>query len=243
MDRGGLVGSDGPTHHGVFDLSYLATVPNVTVAAPKDGNELRAMLHHTIDHDLPGVIGIRYPREIVPMPMRSEIDSIDWGTWEYLTEPDRETVVLAVGTMVHEMNLAMRALEQHGIHLTLVNARFVKPFDTAILKHVRDTARTVITVEENSLRGGFGEAIARYLLDNGYQGTFKSLGIPDRFITHGSRSELLRELDLDAEGLAKTVRALIEHHEKHEGGLLHKLGLRKNGNSRKKDSADIAARH
>ncbi len=243
MDRGGLVGSDGPTHHGVFDLSYLAAVPNVTVAAPKDGNELRTMLHHTIDHDLPGVIGIRYPREIVPTPMRSEIDTIDWGTWEYLTERDRETVVLAVGTMVHEMNLAMRTLEQQGIHLTLVNARFVKPFDTEMLKHVRETARTIITVEENSLRGGFGEAIARYLLDNGYQGTFKALGIPDRFITHGSRSDLLRELELDADALARKVRSLLEHHEKHEGGLLHKLGLRKNGNSRKKDSADIAAGH
>ena len=242
MDRGGLVGNDGPTHHGVFDLSYLAAVPNVTVAAPKDGNELRAMLHYTIDHDLDGVTAIRYPRDTIPSAIKGKIDSIEWGKWEWLTPPG-DTVLLAVGAMVTEAMKAYESLIEVHPGLAVVNARFVKPMDEAFLDKIRTDARLIVTVEENSLRGGFGQAVAEYLLSHGYQGRFRAMGIGDSFVTHGTRAELLREVGLDADAIRRTVEDLVAPAGRHEGGLLRKLGLRKNSDGKKKNRADLTAPH
>ncbi|PWB72403.1 1-deoxy-D-xylulose-5-phosphate synthase, partial [candidate division GN15 bacterium] len=208
MDRAGLVGDDGPTHHGVFDIAYLSTVPNLTLAAPKDGNELRAMLHHTLEHHTRGIIAIRYPRDVVPSPMTDEIDTIQWGTWEWLTEPGK-VVLLAVGTMVtHALDAAER-LAQKGIDVSVVNARFVKPFDNMKLEQIRRDARVIVTVEEGAQRGGFGQAIAEYLLSSGYNGKFKPLAIPDSFVTHGSRAQLLKDVGLDADGIFRSIDSFI----------------------------------
>ena len=233
MDRGGLVGNDGPTHHGVFDLTYLSTVPNVVVAAPKDGNELRAMMHHTIDNPVDGVVAIRYPRDSVPTAMTDDYEKIEWGTWEWLTEPG-DTVVLAVGSMVTVAMKVKELLSEKGIELAVVNARFVKPFDTALLEQVGRDAHLVVTLEENALRGGFGQAVADYLNESGYKGRIKAVGIPDSFVTHGSRSELFRELGLDAESVADTIKNLVYNEHKTAAGLLQKLVFRKNGLSKKK---------
>ncbi|MEA2031155.1 MAG: 1-deoxy-D-xylulose-5-phosphate synthase [candidate division Zixibacteria bacterium] len=231
LDRAGLVGDDGPTHHGVFDLSYLSMIPDVTIAAPKDGNELRAMMHYTIDNELSGPVAIRYPRAAIPCEMRKEIDKIEWGKWEQLTSKS-EIVVLAVGTMVELMQRVAEVLAEKDISLTVVNARFVKPFDEEMLKEITSWAHVILTVEENQLCGGFGEAIASYLITNGYTGHFKSFGLPDRFITHGARDLLLKEVGLDVDSIATTIEELFSHKE--GGRLLRRLFLHRNSNNKKK---------
>ncbi len=235
MDRGGLVGSDGPTHHGAFDLTYMATIPNTTVLAPKDGNELRAMLHHTIKNDVTGVIAIRYPRGKVPSQVEAAPGTIEWGTWEWLTPPG-DTVLLAVGAMVQPAMEAAELLLEKGINVGVVNARFVKPMDLDFLAKVQASAGAVLTVEENSLRGGFGQAVAEYLLSEKYQGDFKALGLPDKFVTHGTQDELRSELGLDAAGIAASVEAVLTGRSGTEGGLIERLGLRKGSSSKKKIS-------
>ncbi len=245
MDRAGLVGSDGPTHHGAFDLAYLSSVPNVTIAAPKDGNELRAMLHYTADNELSGITAIRYPRAPVPGPMTDDIPPIDWGTWEWLTDPS-PVVVLAVGSMVVPSLEAAGKLAEDRIRVGVVNARFVKPFDFTILEKVRREAEVIVTVEEGVMRGGFGQAVAAYLLEKGFNGKFRSLGLPDRFVMHGERKELLRETELDTAGLIKVLSPLVDGSSRdqktaHNGGLLQKLVLERHDDHQKSVDSDIPA--
>jgi len=232
MDRSGLVGDDGPTHHGAFDLSYLSMIPDLTIAVPRDGNELRAMLHYTVDQELPGPVAIRYPRDSVPTDMVDEVQDIEWGKWEALTSMG-EIAVLAVGTMVAHAQQAAEILSDKGIDLSIVNARFVKPLDLVMLSRVKETASFILTIEENALRGGFGQAVADFLLTHGYTGRFKALGIPDRFIMHGSRTLLLKEIGLDPDSITATIEAFVSDGAKHIG-FLHKLIFRKNGNAKKK---------
>ncbi len=236
MDRGGLVGDDGPTHHGVFDLSFLPFTPNLTFAVPKDGNELRAMLHYTIDNELPGPVALRYPRDTIPTEMSKEIPPIEWGKWE-APETVKDIVVLAVGSMVSQVYKAAKLLAPQGIDLTVVNARFIKPLDIEMLSHIKEKASHIITIEENALRGGFGQAIAEFLLEKGYTGKFKALGIPDRFITHGDRSLLLKEVGLDPEGIAASIEHLVADSTKSSSNFFQKLIFRKNGSGKRKTAA------
>ncbi len=226
MDRAGLVGNDGPTHHGVFDLCYLNAIPGVTVCAPKDGNELRAMLHYTTDATFDGPVAIRYPRASIPAEIRTQIDRIEWGTWEYLT-PMNEVVVLAVGTMVDQSQKALTVLGDDSEKVCLVNARFVKPFDEKTLSDILDHAKAVITIEEGQVRGGFGESILAYLVQHGFDGPIKTMGIADQFVTHGGRDDLLKEVSLDVDSVAETIAAMVRNTGSR--GLLRKLGLRRNG--------------
>ncbi len=240
LDRAGLVGNDGPTHHGVFDIGFLSSIPGLVLAAPKDGNEFRAMLHHTVDHPLTGPLAIRYPRATVPTAMRPEIDSIAWGTWEYIT-PLNDIVVLAVGTMVTQAQQALSKMTEAGGRVCVVNARFVKPWDEAMLVEVAEHAKTIVTMEEGQLRGGFGESIGSWLLSRGWEGQFKTIGLPDRFVTHGTQTELYKELGLDPEAIAAVLDGLAKPHG---GGFLHKLGLRrngKNGHSKRKGEEILSA--
>ncbi len=236
MDRAGLVGEDGPTHHGAFDLSYLGNVPNLTVAAPADGNELRSLLHYTIGHELPGPVALRYPRAEVPTDITAEVAEIEWGKWE-LQSPLSDTVILATGSMVSASKQAAEMLTEQGLAVAVVNARFVKPFDSEMLQHAIGVARAIVTVEENSLRGGFGQTVGGFLLDHGYQGRFKALGLPDRYVTHGNRALLLKELGLDAAGLAREVAGIVAPGDKEGRGFLQKLMFRRNGVGRKKAMA------
>jgi 1-deoxy-D-xylulose-5-phosphate synthase len=236
MDRAGLVGDDGPTHHGVFDLAYFSTVPNFTIAAPRDGNEFRGMLHYTAAHDLPGPVALRYPRDSVPTDMVDAVPAIEWGKWELLT-PQSEIVVLAVGSMVAAAIGARALLAEKHVDVAVVNARFVKPLDIDLLSQIRENAAIVVTVEEGQLRGGFGQAVADYLLSHDYRGRFRSMGIPDRFVTHGDRSLLLRELDLDAEGISTAISTLVGQNQKN-GGIFNRLRLRRNGHARRQEAAD-----
>ncbi|RKX25111.1 MAG: 1-deoxy-D-xylulose-5-phosphate synthase [Candidatus Zixiibacteriota bacterium] len=241
MDRAGLVGNDGPTHHGAYDISYLSAVPNITIAAPRDGNELRAMLHHTAENSMQGVTAIRFPRDAVPIPMEDEVRAIDWGRWKWLTDP-AGVVILAVGSMVNSALRAREELTEKGLTVALINARFVKPLDQEMLETVLKQARLVVTVEEGALPGGFGQAVAEYLLRNNFGGKLRSLGIPDRFITHGSREELLREIGLDSHSIAHTMAQFIEENrdllaskKPTNGRLFQNLTFRRNGKNGKRN--------
>lgn len=232
IDRAGLVGEDGPTHHGVFDLSYLSAVPNLTLAAPKDGDELRSMLHYTCDNELDGPVAIRFPRAPIPYALSDKPAALDWGRWETCT-PLGDTVVLAVGTMVTTALEAKEILADRGIELSVVNARFIQPLDLDCLDKVRESAKRILTLEENVLRGGFGQTIGAYLMSHGYRGGFKAMGIPDRFVTHGARASLLKEINLDTESVADSIANLVQPDESN-GGFLHKLIFRRNEAARKK---------
>lgn len=235
MDRAGLVGNDGPTHHGVFDIAYLSTIPNLTICAPKDGNELRAMLHYTVNNKLAGIIAVRYPRDTVPTPMEETVLSIDWGTWEWLS-PVSETIIIAVGTMVEESMRAARILSEQGIQVSVVNARFIKPWDEGILMQIKNKARHIVTIEEGSILGGFGQAIGARLLSDRYGGKFLTLGTPDRFVTHGSRSELLKEVGLDANGIALSISKILTDEARQSTGIFQRLVFRRNGMVGKRDA-------
>jgi 1-deoxy-D-xylulose-5-phosphate synthase len=236
VDRAGLVGEDGPTHHGAFDLSYLCAVPNLTVAAPKDGDELRSMLRYTIDNELNGPVAIRFPRAPIPCELSEEPPALDWGRWEICSSLT-EIVVFAVGTMVTTALEAKKMLAERGIDLTVVNARFVQPLDFDCLDKIRKSSKYILTMEENVLRGGFGEAIGAYLMSNGYRGGFKALGIPDRFVTHGARASLLKEINLDTESVADNIANLVQPAESN-GGFLNKLRFRHNESDQKKIIAE-----
>ncbi len=212
MDRAGLAGADGPTHHGTFDINYMLSVPGMTVTAPKDGSEMLALLRLGVNH-LEGPFSIRWPRDSVPEPVPhiSEIPPVAYGTWEVLRE-GRGVAVLAVGTMVREAMKAAQALEEEGIDATVVNCRFLKPYDTQVLRGLLSSHDLLLTVEEGAIVNGFGAFLAREMEEMPEAGGVKvrSMGIPDRFVAHGGRGELLREIDLDALGIQNRVRAMVK---------------------------------
>ncbi|MBK34760.1 MAG: 1-deoxy-D-xylulose-5-phosphate synthase [Gemmatimonadetes bacterium] len=207
LDRAGLVGEDGPTHHGGIDLSYLMCVPNMIVAAPKDADELRDLIYTAIQQsDKP--FAIRYPRDSVPKPATDGrvLETLPIGSWETLAE-GHKVAVLATGTMVEQSRQALAALMDTGIDATLVNARFVKPMDLTRLVAIAETHDLVVTVEENAIEGGFGASVASYLGDRLRPNQrIVNLGLPDRFVEHGPRKMLLDEVGLSSEGIAMSVR-------------------------------------
>ncbi len=213
LDRGGLVGADGPTHHGVFDLSYLRHLPNMVVAAPKDEVELRDMFFSALSYKCP--VAIRYPRGTCPgSGLEGEVSDIPKGQAEVLREgPD--VTIIAIGVMVYPALEAALMLEKSGINAGVINARFVKPLDEECILKLAGATGKVLTVEENALQGGFGSAVLELISDSGLGGAciVKRLGIPDRFIEHGTQAELRSELGLTATGIEKAVRDLFESGE------------------------------
>ncbi len=212
MDRAGIAGADGPTHHGTFDINYMLTVPGMTVTAPKDGAEMLALLRMGVNHGK-GPVSIRWPRAAVPaeVPHMSEIPEVEYGTWEVLRE-GKEVAILAVGTMVLESLKAAEALVETGIEATVVNCRFLKPLDMEVLRGLLATHSRLLTVEEGAVVNGFGAFLARELSEipeaAGVQ--IRTHGIPDEFVVHGARAELLREIELDARGIEGRVRSMVE---------------------------------
>ena len=206
MDRAGLVGADGPTHHGDFDLSYLTCVPNMIVAAPKDGDELRDLLYTAVQQ-VDNPFAIRYPRGNVHTPLSGrDPEVLKIGSWEALAEGE-DVVFLAVGTMVDHARQAREKLLDDGISAAVINCRFVKPMDLAMLDDLSDRYRALITLEENTVEGGFGAAVARYLGDRLRDGQrVYTLGIPDRFFQHGSQGDLRDEAGLSPDAIAATAR-------------------------------------
>jgi 1-deoxy-D-xylulose-5-phosphate synthase len=207
LDRAGLVGEDGPTHHGAFDLSYLGCIPGMVVAAPKDAKELEDLLYTALRQHQ-GPFAIRYPRDAIPESRRpnGEFHEIPVGSWETL-ESGQEVLVLAVGSMVEAALRAAGELAPAGIHPTVVNARFVQPLDEGLLGDLVPRHRLVVTVEENVLEGGFGAKVARWVHDHlpDAEPQWLHLGIPPRFVEHGPRRKLLEMVGLDAAGIRRRI--------------------------------------
>jgi 1-deoxy-D-xylulose-5-phosphate synthase len=205
IDRAGLVGADGPTHHGAFDLSYLRPVPNWVIMAPKDGSELKNMLHTAVNWGR-GPIAIRYPRCAIPDELKSGLEPIEVGSWETLRKGS-DLAILAVGSMVYPALQAASELQREGIAVEVINARFIKPLDERMLDSIFGRFDKIITVEENALAGGFGSTVLEFVEARGITGVgIKRLGIPDKFIEHGARDKLLADLGLDKDGIITTVR-------------------------------------
>jgi len=212
IDRGGLVGEDGPTHHGVFDLSYLRSMPNMVIMAPKDENELRHMLKSAINYDN-GPVSIRYPRgEGCGVTVDDELRTLSIPSWEIIRQ-GRDIAILATGSSVYPSVVASDLLCSKGIGVTIVNARFIKPIDGDLLETIALNHRYLVTVEENALMGGFGSAILEYLSDKGIGNNFiKRIGLPDRFIEHGSQDLLRSKYGLAPEKITDTIMTFV--HEK-----------------------------
>jgi 1-deoxy-D-xylulose-5-phosphate synthase len=210
LDRAGVVGADGPTHHGVLDLAYLRCVPGMVVAAPRDGNELKDLLWTALGHD--GPFALRFPRDNVPAgydPKRPP-RPVPVGSWEVLEEGS-DAVILAVGTMVQTALEARDRLAKRGIGASVVNCRFVKPLDEALLARLRREHAALVTVEEGNLPGGFGDAVLERLQADGQPVTgVVRLGLPDAFVPHGTREELLEEVGLTAAHLEAVVVSALE---------------------------------
>jgi 1-deoxy-D-xylulose-5-phosphate synthase len=209
LDRAGVVGSDGPTHHGAFDLSYLRHLPNMTLMAPKDENELQHMLATAVNLGTP--VTMRYPRgNGYGVPLDQTLKQLDIGKAEQLRSGS-DGALLALGSMVvPALEAATLLAEQHGINLTVVNARFVKPLDEALIIELANRHGVLITLEENVLQGGFGTAVLELLEQHEQSGTrVLRLGYPDKPIPQGEQHELRVMLGLDPAGIAASVRAFL----------------------------------
>lgn len=212
LDRGGLVGADGPTHHGVFDLSYLRMIPGMTIMAPKDESELRDMLYTATLYDK-GPIALRYPRgNGIGVPLKPGFDLLPIGKSETLRS-GHHVAILAIGAMVQPALKAADILENEGITCEVVNMRFVKPLDGPLIDSVAARFKFIVTLEDNVVSGGFGSAVAEYLAAQGITDTrLKIHGVPDRFVDQGTPAELQRDLMLDPPGIATIVRGFLAAH-------------------------------
>src|SRR5471032_1116357 len=207
LDRAGLVGEDGPTHHGVFDFAYSRIIPNFVVMAPADENELQHMLKTALSHNLPSVI--RYPRgpgEGVPLDSEFRILPVGRGV---VLKPGQEVYLLGIGAMVHPCLKAAQIIEKEGIPCGVVNMRFVKPIDVALLNQLLKQTRNFVTVEDHVLPGGFGSAVMEAM--EGTDARIHRIGIPDKFIEHGPQNVLRDMVGLSAEKIAKSTLEFIKN--------------------------------
>lgn len=205
LDRGGLVGEDGPTHHGVFDYSYLRMIPNMTVMAPKDENELQHMLYSATTYGCP--VAVRYPRGAGKGAfMESTFQKLERGKAEVLSYGE-DILLIAVGSMVYPAVNIAKKLEEEGRSVCVINARFVKPLDKdLLLEKIRD-CKYIVTLEENVLAGGFGSAVLEMMTENAlFDKKVRCIGIPDEFVTQGSVDILKEQLDLDEEGILEQIK-------------------------------------
>lgn len=209
IDRAGVVGEDGPTHHGVFDLSYLRSIPNMVLMAPKDENELRHMLKSAFEYNAP--VAVRYPRgRGVGVKMDKELTVLPLGKAELLKK-GVDLAIIAIGSMVYPALLAAEKLTFEGIEAAVVNARFIKPLDEELILQVAKDCGAVLTVEENVEAGGFGSAVMELINNSGIPKVkVKIKGLPDKFIEHGTLSQLKEKYALDADGIVEQARSLLE---------------------------------
>ncbi len=208
IDRAGVVGEDGPTHHGCFDLSYLRGVPGMTIMVPRDESMLRDMLY-TASLYKAGPAAIRYPRGAgVGVPLKTGFDEVQIGKAEILREGS-EIAILGVGPALHECLEAAEMLEQEGIHLTVIDLRFVKPLDRELILSIAESHSYLLTVEENAIEGGLGSRVLELLSKLDAPPKVRRMGIPDRFIDQGPRRHLLKNLGLSAEGIVQTVQEMF----------------------------------
>ena len=209
IDRAGLVGEDGTTHQGAFDLSYLLHIPHIIVSAPKDGNELKNLMFTALKHE-GGPFAIRYPKAVAePYDPDEEPKEIEVGRWEVL-KSGKDVAILAVGSMIPAALDVSDLLKAKGIDCEIVNARFLKPADEEYLSGRIASFGSVVVIEENSVIGGFGSYIRQLLAERGMRQRFLSIGIPDRFITHGKRPLLFDEIGLTPSQMAEKIKEFLK---------------------------------
>jgi len=210
MDRAGLVGEDGETHAGLYDIAYMLAVPNMTVTAPKDGAELVGLLRTAIGHKA-GPFAMRYPRDVAPdiVPPAKAIPAVRYASWEVLRKGD-QVAILAVGTMVQEATKAADTLAAEGLPVTVVNCRFLKPYDEATLTALCASHQHLLVVEEGTVVNGFGAFMASIVGAMEPAVKVHAHGAPDRIVYAASRARQLAQCGLDAVGIAARVRALHE---------------------------------
>ncbi len=208
IDRAGLVGADGETHQGVFDIAFLRHIPNIVLMMPKDENEGQHMVYTAISYD-DGPIAMRFPRgNGLGVPMDENLHSIPIGTWEVLKEGD-DAVILTFGTTIPMAIEAAGQLEKQGISVKVVNARFLKPLDENMLLQLLKEKMPILTIEEAVLQGGFGSAVLEFANNEGfYHAVIDRMGIPDRFIEHGDVDSLLEEIGLTSNEVGKRLTIL-----------------------------------
>ena len=212
LDRAGLVGADGPTHHGTFDLTYLRLVPGMVIMAPKDESELRDMLFTAINYKK-GPVAIRYPRgSALGVEMKPVFEELEIGKSEVLKEGD-DVCLLSVGSMVNYSLKAEKLLGEKGINCEVVNVRFVKPLDEEMLNRVCKKFNKIVTLEESALIGGFGAGIAEFLSDNNFKNDILRIGLPDKFVDHGTQAELHSLLGMDPNGIVRRVENFIRNRQ------------------------------
>ena len=211
IDRAGLVGSDGETHQGIFDLSYLSSIPNMTILAPKNKWELSDMLKFATKFD--GPIAVRYPRGEAYDGLKEHREPIQYGKSERITE-GKDVALFALGSMVATAVEVVERLQEHGIEATLINARFAMPFDKDAIGEIACSHKLLVTMEENVQSGGFGEHVNQYISEKGYEISTLNISIPDVYVEHGSVTILKKVLGIDTDSIVKRI---LEKTEKLEG--------------------------
>jgi 1-deoxy-D-xylulose-5-phosphate synthase len=206
IDRAGVTGPDGSSHHGIFDLSFLRLIPNLKIAAPADATELCALLETALASD--GPIAIRYPKGPVPSTPELPVEPLPIGRWEELRK-GADAVIFAVGRMVEVAMEAAERLELQKVSCAVVNSRWIKPVDPRIVDWAR-THQVVVTVEDNVGAGGFGGAVLETLAPHGLAGRVRTLALPDEFLPHGKASDILKEHGLDSAGVAQAVYEAVK---------------------------------
>ena len=204
VDRAGLVGSDGETHQGIFDYSYLTSIPNMSVAAPKNLWELRAMLDFAMDYKAP--FAIRYPRGTAYRGLKEFMQPIAYGKGEIIYE-EENIALLAVGSMVSTGEHVREKLKEEGVSCTLANARFVKPFDKELVERLAKNHRLIVTMEENVLQGGFGLPVTAYIHEHYPQVKVMNIALPDAYVEHGNVSVLRKGLGIDSDSIIQRLKA------------------------------------
>jgi len=214
MDRSGIAGEDGPTHHGALDIAYMRCIQDTIITAPKSGNEFRHLLYTALNiKDRP--FSIRYPKaNSVEFDENGQAELIPIGSWE-VEQQGSDVAILAVGPMVYTALEASKKLNALDISCEIINCRFIKPMDETYLRSIINKFSNIITIEEGTVIGGFGDGIAGWLLENGYSGQFRKLGLPDSFVEHGARDQILAMLKLDSSGIATTVQKLVKLNKEH----------------------------
>ena len=205
IDRAGLVGSDGETHQGIFDLSYLSSIPNMHIMAPKNKWELSDMLKFAVGFDAP--IAIRYPRGEAYDGLKEYRQAVEYGKAEWIYEED-EIAILAIGSMVKTGLAVYEKLKSEGYKCSLCNARFVKPIDTKMVEKA-SRHKLVVTLEENVLSGGFGEKVCNYMKDNQCTSTLLMVGIPDEYVEHGNVDQLRKDIGIDADSIIEKIKKAL----------------------------------
>jgi 1-deoxy-D-xylulose-5-phosphate synthase len=210
VDRAGIVGEDGPTHNGLFDISYLRHIPNMVVMSPKDGAEMRLMFRLALEHD--GPVAIRYPRGNLSLPGKNDNLSASFGIGEAeVLKEGTDVAIIGIGNTVYPALCAARKLEREGVSTMVVNARFVKPLDHTLFTSIASEIPRIVTVEENVLQGGFGSAILELFNKFELSGIrVKRIGIPDVYVEQGSQKELRQLYGLDEEGICSAVKAILK---------------------------------